>query len=246
MSHSYVDPRLRGLTYLFVVFAQATTPAEPCECSLDHPSERQDIELATVPWTPHDFKPPSCQAPYPLDQLSTIARVSPDQAQTLKPTLQFTDNQLRSISVLNVCRMNHHIQQQSCGIYYDVSLSTIYLFACVLAARAPFSVVLADWLSMIAALGSGLLPSDSRTAGRNSSCTRSHVPSRVHPRKYSCAVCQGGRSSGSIRQAQPLRSVYRIPLTISRRSTERGRPPLLAVGSRGARTSHCSSVRSLG
>ena len=165
MSHGYVDPCLRRLTQFFVVFAQTTTPAEPCECSLDHPSARQHIELATVPWTLDDFKRPSCQAPYPLDQLSPIARVSPDQAQTLEPTFQFADNQLRSISVLNVRRMNHHIQQQSCGIHYDVSLPTIYLFARVVAARAPFSVVLTDWLSMIAALGVVLLPSDSRTAG---------------------------------------------------------------------------------
>ena len=144
MSHGYVDPCLRRLTQFFVVFAQTTTPAEPCECSLDHPSARQHIELATVPWTLDDFKRPSCQAPYPLDQLSPIARVSPDQAQTLEPTFQFADNQLRSISVLNVRRMNHHIQQQSCGIHYDVSLPTIYLFARVVAARAPFSVVLTD------------------------------------------------------------------------------------------------------
>ena len=48
------------------------------------------------------------------------------------------------------------------------------------------------------------------------------------------------------RHVQPLRRTYTMPLTTSRRSTLRGLPPVLADGSREARISHCSSVRSLG
>ena len=112
--------------------------------------------------------------------------------------------------------------------------------------KAPFSVVFTDWLSMIAALGVGLLPSDWRTLGRSASWTSSQVPSSVHLRKYLYTVCQGGRSCGSIRHGHPVRSTYTMPLTISRTSTVRGLPPCLAGGSKGARMSHSSSVRSLG
>ena len=141
MSHSYVDPCLRRLTHRFVVLAQTTTPTQPRECSFNHPSAGQYLELATVTRTPHDFKCPACQTPHPFDQLSPIARVSPDQSHTLKPTFQFTYDQLRSVSVLNIGGMRHHVQQQPCGVHYDVSLSAIYFLACVVAARPPFSVV---------------------------------------------------------------------------------------------------------
>ena len=246
VGHRRIDPSLGCLRQRLVVLAQPTTPAQPCECALNHPSARQYFKSVAAPRPFDDPERPACQLPHPLDQLSSIPRVSPDQAHTIKAVFQLADQQLRSISVLNVGRMNHHVQQQSCGVHYDVVLSTFDLFARVVAARPPFSVVLTDWLSMMAALGSASLPSASRTSGRNSSWTRFHVPSTVHPRKYLYTVCQGGRSFGSIRQEHPLRRTYRMPFTISRRSTERGRPPLLAGGSRGARISHCSSVRSLG
>ena len=45
---------------------------------------------------------------------------------------------------------------------------------------------------------------------------------------------------------EALRSTYRMPLITSRRSTLLWRPPGLAAGSRGANSSHCSSVKSLG
>ena len=142
--------------------------------------------------------------------------------------------------------MNHDGQQQSYRVHGDVSLSTVDLLASIIATRPPFPVVFTDWLSMIAALGVGLLPSDCRTLGRSASWTPSQVPSSVHLRKYLYTVCQGGRSCGSIRHGHPVRSTYTMPLTTSRISTVRGRPPGLAGGSKGSRMSHSWSVRSLG
>ena len=56
---------------------------------------------------------------------------------------QFIDDQLRSISILDIGRMHYHRQQQPHGIYNDVSLSTVDLLASVIATRPPFPVVLA-------------------------------------------------------------------------------------------------------
>ena len=203
-------------------------------------------QIDGCPWDVSQFQAPACQGPDPLDQLFGIACIGPDQSQTGKPPYHFVYDQLRSISVLNISRIYHHGQQQPYGIHYDVSLSTVDLLASIIATRPPFSVVFTDWLSMMAALGVGLLPSTSRTTGRRVSWTLSHVPSIIHLRKYLYTVCQGGRSCGIIRHGHPLRSTYKMPLSTSRMSTVRGRPPGLAAGSRGARTSHCSSVRSLG
>ena len=163
-----------------------------------------------------------------------------------KPSYQLIDDQLCTISVLDVSRMNHDGQQQSYRVHGDVTLATHHLLTSIIATRPPFSVVFTDWLSMIAALGVGLLPSDCRTLGRSASWTPSQVPSSVHLRKYLYTVCQGGRSCGSIRHGHPVRSTYTMPLTTSRISTVRGRPPGLAGGSKGSRMSHSWSVRSLG
>ena len=116
--------------------------------------------------------------------------------------------------------MHHHFQQHSHRIHDYVSLSSEHLLTGVIATRPPFSVVFTDWLSIIAAVGIALLPSLSRTFGRNASCTRSHVPSSEKRLKYLYTVCHGGRSCGSIRQAHPVRSTYRMALSTSLKTSK--------------------------
>ena len=150
MNHSYVDPGLGCLGQSFVVpvsstgqaLAQPTAPAEPRECSFNHPSSRQHLKVVAVPGALDNLERPACQGPDPLDQLSSIASIGPDQPHAGKPLYQFIDDQLRSISILDIGRMHHHRQQQPHGIYNDVSLSTVDLLASVIATRPPFSVVL--------------------------------------------------------------------------------------------------------
>ena len=142
--------------------------------------------------------------------------------------------------------MNDHGQEQSGGVHYDVALASGHLFAGVVAARPPFSVVFTDWLSMIAPLGVASRPSLSRTMGRSASSTRSQVPSLRHFRKYHQTVPQGGRSWGIIRQGIPPRKTYRMPFTTSRRCTVRGCPLRESVGNRGSSKPHWASVKSVG
>ena len=84
--------------------------------------------------------------------------------------------------------MHHHGQEQSGGVHYYMTLASAHLFACVISARPPFSVVRTDWLSMMAPLGVASRPSCSRTMGRSASSTRSQTPLTRH------IVPQGGRS----------------------------------------------------
>ena len=61
MNHSYVDPGLRCIGQSFVVpvsstgqaLAQPTAPAEPRECSFNHPSSRQHLKVVAVPGQSH-------------------------------------------------------------------------------------------------------------------------------------------------------------------------------------------------
>lgn len=67
-----------------------------------------------------------------------------------------------------------------------------------------------------------------------------------HRVKYQYTVCQGGKSTGSCRQEQPMRTTYKIASAMSRRGCFSGRPPVLAGGSNGSISAHWASVRSEG
>ena len=198
MNRSYVQPRFRCTGQGFIVLAQPATTSQPRQCSLNHPPAWQHLKLMAGPGTLDDLQDPARHGHHPVHQLAAVASVSPDESQAWESSYQLIDDQPRPISVLDIGRMHHHRQQQAHGIYDDVSLSTVDLLTSIIATRPSFSVVFTLWLSMIAALGVGSLPSASRTQGRSVSLTRSHVPSMVQLRKYLYRVCQGGRSCGTI------------------------------------------------
>ena len=77
MNHSYMGPRLGCIGQSFVVLAHPTAPAEPRECSFDHPSSRQHLKTVAVPGALDNLECPACQGPDPLDQLSSIASIGP-------------------------------------------------------------------------------------------------------------------------------------------------------------------------
>ncbi|MFL5761092.1 MAG: hypothetical protein ACJ789_15335 [Thermomicrobiales bacterium] len=73
--------------------------------------------------------------------------------------------------------MHDDPQQQALGSEHDVPLAAGQLLAPSVAARLPFSVVFALWLSMIAALGVGSRPACRRTCSRSAAVMCSQVPS---------------------------------------------------------------------
>jgi site-specific DNA recombinase len=106
-----------------------------------------------------------------------VALVGPDQAQPREPHQRPPQHQLGAVGLLDVRRMDHHDQQQAQRIDEDVAFAAVYALGRIIAARPPFSVVLTDWLSRIAALGVGSRPSASRTFARSASWIAPHVPS---------------------------------------------------------------------
>ena len=246
MNHCDMYPSLRRFRERFVILAQPSAASEPRQRSFNYPPSGQQRKLMAATRSSDDFQHISSNCLRPVNQPTGVARISPNQPQTPKPPHHLRNDQLRPISVLYVSRVDHNGQQHPHSIYDDVSLSTLDLLASVIAARPPFSVVFTDWLSMIAALGSGSLPADLRTARRSVSLTRAQVPSSLHSLKYHQTVPQGGKSCGNARQEHPFLRTYRMPLTTSLMSALRGLPPALAAGSKGASTFHCSSLKSLG
>ena len=246
MNHGDLNPSFSCLRQGFIVLAQPTTPPQPGQSAFDNPPARQHLELMAV-WRPSDdLQQPATECTSPIDQLPSIAPIGPNQPEPRVFPYQFTQHQFGSVAVLDTGSVDDDRQKQAKGVNYYMALAPTNLLAGIIAARPPFSVVLTDWLSIIAALGVGSRPSDSRTLGRKLSWMRSQVPSIRHCLKYQETVPHGGKSWGIMRQAQPLRRTYKTPLVTSRRSTLRWRPPGLAAGSRGASSLHCPSVKSLG
>ena len=219
-----MNPSLSTFSQFFIVFAQSSAAAQPGQSTLYYPSAGQHHKGVTILPPPDYCQQPTASDPGPRHQLAGVSRVGPDHPQPRKSNQQFGQHQLGSISILNVGGVYHYGQEQSHGVYYDVTLAPSDLFPGIIAPEPPFSVVFTDWLSMIAALGVASRPSASRTLGRSASSMYSQVPSPRHLRKYHQTVPQGGRSWGTIRQGTPPRNTYSMPFTTSRKSTVRGCP----------------------
>jgi hypothetical protein len=108
----------------------------------------------------------------------TQGAVRPDPLPPRAARLGQQEQVLGPIPILDV--EDQHPQQQSRGIHQNVPLAALYELRTVVAAVAPFSVVLALWLSTRAALGSSSRASPTRTRRRSASLTRCQVPSSRH------------------------------------------------------------------
>ena len=192
MNHRYMDPGLPCFRQFLVVFAEPPAPAQPGQCAFHHPPAGQDLELVAVRVPAHHLQQPSASGPSPRHQAAGIRGISPDDLEPGKPAQQSAQHQSGPVPPELAegpgCWRHERPRPRAarwcpprCG-------------ASVIAARPPFSVVLTDWLSMIAPLGVASRPSLSRTIGRSASSTRSQVPSLRHFRKYHQTVPQGGRS----------------------------------------------------
>ena len=194
MNHRNLNPCLAGLWQSFIILAQPTTPTQPCQCAFDDPSARQHLKMVAVRRTLDNLQKPTTECTGPLYQLSCIAAISPYQLESRKSPQKLGQHELDPVSVLDVRSMDDNGQKQSQSVYDDMALASRDLLARIVATRPPFSVVLTDWLSIMAALGVGSRPSASRTFGRSASWMRSQLPSSLHCRKYHDTVPQGGRS----------------------------------------------------
>src|SRR5919106_263319 len=78
--------------------------------------------------------------------------------------------------VLNVGRVHDHAQQKPLRVHRDGALAPFQPLGGIPAARAPFSVVLTLWVSMIAAVGLASRPSPSRSMRTRGWRRFSHPP----------------------------------------------------------------------
>lgn len=156
VDHRQIDKILACARVEFIILAQPTVSAQPCECPLDDPTMWQHLEADNLIAAPDNFQSPTGILLDPILQLARVAGIGPDQFQARTTVANLRDHLLRSVPILNAGRMNDHAHDQSQGIDDKMSFASFNLLASVVAALGPpFSPVFADWVSMIAALGVG-------------------------------------------------------------------------------------------
>jgi len=232
MDHRKLHERLAAGRRRLVILAQSPAPARPREGPLHNPPTRQDDEPFGIIRPLDDLQPQPVTPTKvidPSDRGAGVASVGPDQPQPAEAVPQRGRRELGPITILDVGRVDHR-QDQHERVDHDVPLAARDLLTGVIAARPPFSVVLTDWRSRIAAEGCRCRPSAWRRSPRSSSCRRSSVPSFFQSMKYQYTARHGGRSCGMARHWQPVRATYSKASVISRRSYSAGCPPVLGAG----------------
>jgi len=107
----------------------------------------------------HDLnrQPGQCNRRGVLEDRSLVTGVSEQLGQEREPSQQAAQQQTAAIAVLDVSRMHDRMQNQAQRIDQDMPFLAFDLLARVIARpidrRAPFSVLLTLWLSMMQTVG---------------------------------------------------------------------------------------------
>ena len=96
---------------------------------------------------------------------------------------QELEDLLGSVAVLHGGLMNDQSDDEAEGVDDNMTFPSVDFLAGIVSAKPPFSVVLTDWLSMMAALGVGCRPHAFRTCSRKRSWILFQTPVATNDRK---------------------------------------------------------------
>src|SRR3954465_6165738 len=147
----------------FVLLGQPAPAAEPAERPLRHPAPRDDGEALGPGEAPDDDQGQAEQVPGEQGREPVVHAVGEHDLEPRVQPLQLPQQVAGAVRVLDVGGVDDHAQQQARGVDRDVPLAALELLGRVVAARAPFSVVLTLWVSRMTAVGLGSRPSRSRS-----------------------------------------------------------------------------------
>ncbi len=168
---------------VLIILAQSSVSSKPSKGTFNNPATRQDLKSFDVIAPLDDRKSPLVGGEKEIDQLTRISTIRPNQFQTGQLIPHPCQEYSCTVTILNVCRMNHNYQYQSQRIDQQMTLAPVYFLASVVPVKPPFSVVFTDWLSTMAALGSASRRSWTRTSVRRQSWMCFQVPSFFQQRK---------------------------------------------------------------
>ena len=245
-SHGDIHEHFARIGARFVVFPQAVILTQPGNRPFHHLASRQHVEARYPMGTLAAVQEPATNALHPFHHLASIAPIGPHHPQVRLLPMEVAHHQPCPVPVLDIGGMHHHRHHHAHGIHQQMACASVEVVASISPVRPPFSVVVTDWRSRIAALGAASRPAATRTSVRSAAWIRPQVSSRCQRRTEWDTVCQGGTSSGRIRQAHPLRTIAKMAFSISRYAWTRCRARRdVRSGRAGAIRCHSASVRSV-
>jgi hypothetical protein len=158
MRHYRVDSGIRCLQPIFVIFAQTTVVIEPTKGAFHDPPSGLDFKTLLVIGAQDDFNV-NPKLHCTVNEATAISRISPNFAKARIDLRQPIEQPTGHRAILITGFGDEGFEDQPLRVDDQVAFASFDLFACVVAATAPFSVVFTDWLSMIAALGVASRPS---------------------------------------------------------------------------------------
>lgn len=168
VDHGNANHRLAAGGQGFVILTEAPVLAQSRERALHNPSFGQHHEMADR--RPSDnLDHASVGLLGPLDQLTGVPAIGPDELQPMKAMRQPLQDQPCAVSVLDVGGMHHDHHHEAQRVHHDMPLASRDFLARVVPTIPPFSAVFTDWESMIAAEGVGVRPALRRTFSRSRS-----------------------------------------------------------------------------
>ena len=150
------------------ILGQPPASTKPREGPFDNPSTRKNLEAFGLIRTPDDLhgklRHRRCRGVVEFGPLITTVREH--FAQKGKFSEQRGQNQNAAVTILDVRRMDHGMQQQAYRVDKDMPLLAFDLLAGIIAGRIdrgpPFSALFTLWLSMTQAVGLASRPACSR------------------------------------------------------------------------------------
>ena len=124
------------------MFAEPAVTSQPAKGTFHHPAFGQQLEAFDIVRTLHNLHGPVGDPRGPLQQMSGVSAIGPNQPQTREPAQQFPQHPFGSVPVLYATGMHHSGQDHSERFDDDMPLASVDLLARVVPAADPlFSVV---------------------------------------------------------------------------------------------------------
>ena len=149
---------------------------EPTKGALHNPTTRLNFKALLVVGSQHDLDV-NTKLRSPLYKLASIGGICPDFLEAGINLGQQINQPARHCAIVIACFRDKGLEDQAFCVDNQVAFAPFDLFPCIVSATTPFSVVLTDGLSIIAALGVASRPSSWRKSSRNAWFIRCQIPS---------------------------------------------------------------------
>src|SRR5438093_9015129 len=166
MDHRNIDPSFAAARIGFVILAETPVAPQPGKGSLHNPTLGQDHKVMKVHRLEYGCQQPVTAALHPVGY-GRIGAVGPKDAQPRQASPHLLQQGLGRIAILHIGGEHRQSPDQAQRIDEQMPLAASDFFPASYPRSPPASVVLTDWLSMMAALGVGSRPSTCRTSTRS-------------------------------------------------------------------------------